>query len=133
MITVADLQDVFNDFAAYCQVQGTGETAPRQVLMVTQALSSGSINSRNNLLSFIDKTTLPRGADWGYGLIWAQDAPEGMNPEIKMTVADSTGQEWSCESAKPVYDIDETTRQKVVVAWRLALRGKQRMVRGGGR
>ena len=133
MIAVADLQDIFNDFSTYCQVQSEGEDAPRQVLMVTQALSSGSINSRNNMLSFIDRTTLPRGADWGYGLIWAQDAPDGMNPEIKMAVTDSTGQEWSCDSAKAVYDIDETARLKVVVAWRLVLRGKQRMVRGGAR
>lgn len=130
MITVADLSDIFADHAAWCEVCGENEDLPRRVLMVVQGLSSGSINSRNNLLAFIDKSILPRGADWGYGLIWADDAPAGMKPETRITVTDSAGQEWSCESAKAVHGIDAATRCKVVLAWRLALRSKQRMVRG---
>lgn len=131
MIAASDLEDIFTDHAECCTLcDCPGEKEARFALMVVRALSSGSINSRNNLLAFIDKSILPRGADWGYGLIWAEDAPEDMNQEIEMTVTDSTGQTWSCESAKAVYDVDETTRLKVVVAWRLALRGKQRMTRG---
>ena len=129
MISAVDLQDVFADHAAWCEVRTDGEDAARQVLMVTQALSSGSINSRKSLLAFIDKSVLPMGADWAYGLIWHADAPEGMRADIRMTVTDSAGQVWSCEAAKAVYDIDPETRRKVTVAWRLALRGKQRMTR----
>ena len=130
MNLASDLEQIVAEFGAFCDVQAAGEAAPRNVRMVVQSLSSGSINSRNNLLSFIDKSSLPRAADWGYGLIMAADAPEGMAPETRVTVTENTGDVWEVESAKAVHDIDETTYQKRVIAWRLALRGKQRMVRG---
>ena len=130
MNLASDLEQLVAEFGALCDVQAAGETAPRNVRMVVQGLSSGSINSRNNLLFFIDKNSLPRAADWGYGLILAADAPEGMNPEMRVTVTESTGEAWEVESAKAVHDVDETTLQKRVIAWRLAMRGKQRMVRG---
>ena len=129
MIAADDLQDVFDDHAECCLLQGKDEPEPRFALAVVQAASSGSLNGRNHMRPFIDTANLPRGADWGYGLIWAEDAPPGMNTEIKMTVTDSTEQEWSCESARAVYDLDGESRQKVLVAWRLVLRGKQRMTR----
>ena len=131
MIAAADLADIFADHAEWCEVQAEGENAPRNVCMVAQAFSSGNIDSRNKALSFIDKSTIPRGADWGYGLMWAADAPADMNAESKLTITDSAGQVYTCEAARPVYDLDADTRKKVCVAWRLALRGKQRMVRGG--
>lgn len=131
MIAIADIADVFRDFAAACHVHVDGEDAPRQVDMITQSLSSGRINTRNNLLAFMDTSTMPAGADWGYGLIRAEDAPAGMTQETKMTVTDSAGRVWRSEAAMAVCDIDPENRRQRIIAWRLALRGKQRMVRGG--
>ncbi len=131
MIAAADLADIFADHAEWCSVQVKGESEARQVLMVAHPFSSGSIDARSKALSFIDKSTLPRGADWGYGLMWAADAPADMNAETQLEIVDSAGQAYAVDAARPVYDIDEATRMKVCVAWRLALRGKQRMVRGG--
>lgn len=130
MNLAADLAEVFADFATWCEVQGKEEDAPRSVFMVVRGQSSGSINSRDNLLAFIDKTTLPRGANWGYGVIMAADAPAGMNEESRLMITDASGEIWECESAKPFYGVNEETHQKELVAWRMALRGKQRMVRG---
>lgn len=126
----ADLQNVFNDWGTWCQVQGEHEAEPRPVLMLVMEQGQGAINSRNNILQFVDTATLPRGATFAYGCLWASDAPPGMSDDAKLTVIDSAGKEWSSLAAKAFYGINPATRQKELVAWRLALRGKQRMVRG---
>jgi hypothetical protein len=130
MIAVADLQDIFNDHGQTCTIQPKGGEA-REAIMVVNQQDAGKASSL--LAPWIDNATLPRSAEWGYGLIWAADAPEGMNAEINMTVTDSTGKVWSVEAARPVYDLDEENRVKVLIAWRLVLRGKQRLTRDGWR
>lgn len=129
MITCADLADIFADHAQWCDVFSCQNEEPRHVLMVVQPISSGNIDSRKNLLAFFDKATMPRGADWGYGLIWAKDAPEAMSEEAKIKVKDSLDKLWTCEAARAVCSLDPQSRKQEIIAWRLALRGKQRMVR----
>jgi hypothetical protein len=137
MITRDDLLDIFIDHAQTCVIQPKGGEA-REVIadgngggVIVNQQDAGKASSL--LAPWIDSATLPRSSEWGYGLIWAADAPEGMNTEANMTVTDSTGKVWSVEAARPVYDLDEDTRVKVLIAWRLVLRGKQRLVRDGWR
>ncbi len=131
MINLAvDFEDVFNDFASCCEIESQGGGEPYFALLVVRGAGSGRIDSRNALAHIVDVSSLPRGADFGYGLMWADDAPVNMNPEAKITIRESTGDTWMVEAARPIYDVDPSTRQKRLVVWRLVLRGKQRMVRG---
>jgi hypothetical protein len=128
---IADiLTDIFAEYAEVCEVAPEGGAEAYPALIVLQGRSVGAINPRNNLLPFLDKKVLPQGADWEYGLIMAADAPQDMQPVTRLTVIDSTGRKLSCEAAQPVYELDRETRVKSVVAWRMAMRGKQRAIRG---
>jgi hypothetical protein len=125
------IHDIFQDRASACTIQADGESKPRAILAVFHGRSTGKINPRNKALAFVDNSALPAGADWEYGLIMAADAPEGMAPDTRLTIVDqAVGRVLTCEAAEPVYDLDLETRERFIVAWRLALRGKQRMGRG---
>ena len=124
------LSSIFDDWAALCTIRTDDkDQQPHEVWAVLYQRSTGRIDSRR--MPFMNPGSLPSGADWEYGLIMAEDAPEGMTPETRLSLVEwGTGRILSCEAAEPVYDLDRDTRERIVVAWRLALRCKQRMVRG---
>jgi hypothetical protein len=124
MFSTDDIQEIVNDFGSRCQV----EQVARPVFMILYPLSSGHISSRLNALQFVDKTTLPRGADWAYGLILAEDAPPAV-ADARLKVTDNLGAVWNAESVKALLGVDDGG-MKYVIAWRLALRGTQHGVRG---
>lgn len=117
------------DMGSLCTITAQG-AAPREARMIISALSSGGINARAGALSFVDKSTLPPAADYGYGLLLAADAPEGMRADAHLHIADSLGRNWENMGAKPISAADENGLLQIV-AWRISLRGGQRMaVRG---
>lgn len=129
MSIAALISDLMEEHGTACHIKGPADAAPRPVVMLVNATSSGGIHSRYSALSFVDKSTLQRGADWGYGLLLGEDAPEDMEPQTRLIITDSLGGQWECEAAKAITEINPETRCLYVVAWRLALRGKQRAVR----
>ena len=67
-------------------------------------------------------------ADWGYGLMLAEDAPADMSEAPRFDLLDGMGQRWRTEAARMVIDRDENGMPHLV-AWRLLLRGTQRATR----
>jgi hypothetical protein len=124
------LNDIFEDYAEECTVLPSKHAQTYPALVVLQSRSSGALNPRNNLFAFMDKKAMPGGADWEYGLIMACDAPQDMQTTTELTIFDSTGCKLICDAAQPVHELDPETRRKTVVAWRMALRGRQRGIRG---
>jgi hypothetical protein len=129
MFTAGEIQDVIDDYGTICEIIDKETAQSQDKKIVVRSISTGSINTRMDILSFADKSSLPRGADYGYALIMAGDAPENMRPEIKLVIIDNLGGVWTTEAAKPLYGIDKNSL-KYVIAWRVLLRGKQRAVRG---
>lgn len=130
MNIAADLQEIMADLGTACRLKGPTDAEPFPLDMIVRPIGNGRIDSRNGLAGFVDVASLPRGADFGYGLLLAADAPEGMHEEIKLTITDSMGRQWTSEAASPLCDTNPETRVAFVVGWRLILRGKQRMTRG---
>lgn len=118
------------DFGSLCFVRAENESAPRDVVMLVRQMGTGGVLKLQRHLPFLDAGSVPAGADWGYGLMLSEDAPEGMRDTTRLTITESSGETWTCEAARPVHDIDPQTRAKIVAAWRLALRGTQRMTGG---
>jgi hypothetical protein len=129
MIVSDTVIDAIDEFGAIFGVCGDGDTVTRPVRMIVRIVSTGTISPRNAALSFADKSVLPSGADWSYGLILSGDAPDGMHQTAHITITDSDGAQYRCEQAMPIYNVyDDGARE--LIAWRLLLRGTQRMRRG---
>lgn len=65
-----------------CMVEAPG-AEPREVRMIARPSYGSALDPRNRLLAWADTANMPRGADWGYGLMLAADAPEGMDGNRK--------------------------------------------------
>ena len=125
-----DIAQVIADFGSLCVVQAEGQEPMPECMILVRRMSSGKIETRRNVFPFFDLQTAPRGADWAYGLMLAEDAPANMHEKMRLTVVDSDGEKYRCDAASPMLSVDFETRKKTVVAWRMALRGVQGMVRG---
>lgn len=131
-MTADDIAEIIHDPdgpASLCRVEAPG-TEPRNVRMIARPSYGSLLDPRNRLLAWADSASMPRGADWGYGLALAGDMPDGMTESTSFVVVDGTGQRWRVESAKPILETEQESGVLRAVAWRLALRGTQRAVRG---
>ncbi len=127
-----DIAEIIHDPdgpASLCNVEAP-DAEPRPVRMIARPSYGSVLDPRNRLLAWADTANMPRGADWGYGLMLAADAPEGMTETTSFSVVDGTGRRWRVEAARPVLETEQESGALRAVAWRLALRGTQRAVRG---
>ena len=121
-----DLAQVIGDLGTYVTIDPEGEN--RTVYMVCRQHYGGSGDIRNKLLAWADASGIPPGANWGYGLMLAEDAPADMSESPRFDLLDGIGQRWRTEAARMVIDRDGNGTPRLV-AWRLLLRGTQRAVR----
>lgn len=84
---------------------------------------------RPKILAWASADDLPRGADWGYGLIMAYDLPRPLTADARGKITDARGHVWRIEAAKPIVETDPETGALENIAWRFALRGTQRATR----
>lgn len=127
-----DLAEIIADpegAASLCEVALEGYECFCCRMIARPAYGTGR-DPRPKLLAWANADDLPRGADWGYGLILADDLP-GMITEIaRGKITDGRGYVWRIEAAKPIVETDAETGALKNVAWRMALRGTQRAMRG---
>lgn len=71
-----DLAQAIGDLGTYVTLDPDGEA--RTVYMVCRQNYGGVDSIRNKLLAWADSASIPPGADWGYGLMLAEDAPADM-------------------------------------------------------
>lgn len=121
-----DLAQVIGDLGTYVTLDPEGEA--RTVYMVCRQNYGGVDSIRNKLLAWADSASIPPGADWGYGLMLAEDAPTDMSEAPRFDLLDGMGKRWRTEAARMVIDRDENGMPHLV-AWRLLLRGTQRATR----
>lgn len=121
-----DLAQVIDDLGTCVTLDPDGEA--RTVYMVCRQNYGGVDNIRNKLLAWADSAGIPSGADWGYGLMLATDAPADMSESPRFDLLDGVGRRWRTEAARMVIDRDENGMPHLV-AWRLLLRVTQRATR----
>lgn len=127
-----DLAEIIHDPegpACLCTLELPG-LEPFGVLMIARPSYGGDLDPRGKLFAWAGSGDMPRGADWGYGLVLASDLPAALEETSAGKVTDGRGCVWRIEAAKPVLETDPESRELRAVAWRLALRGTQRATRG---
>lgn len=127
-----DLAEIIHDPegpASLCTLELPG-LEPFGALMIVRPSYGGDLDPRGKLFAWAGSGDMPRGADWGYGLVLASDLPVALEETTVGKVTDSRGYVWRVEAARPVLETDPESRELRAVAWRLALRGTQRATRG---
>lgn len=127
MIAV-DLADIIVDEdgpACVCSLAFKGAEEPLSIRMICRASYGSNLDPRGKLLAWLDDASMPRGADWGYGLALAKDLPSDMSQSVQGDITDAAGNVWRIEAARPILDVNCTT----IAAWRFALSGLRRVVR----
>lgn len=129
MIDYPDVEQVIAAFGSLCSVANTdtGETRDG-VRMVVRDETRGRARTGDIFSRIVDGLEERRGATYGYGLLLANDAPQGMNEKTRLTVTDSLAREWHMDTARAVMKSDAATGELKVVAWRLVLWRQQRAV-----
>lgn len=126
-----DLAEIIADAegpASLCEVSLEGYECFCCRMIARPAYGTGR-DPRPKLLAWASADDMPRGADWGYGLILADDLPGPLGDAVRGRITDARGHVWRIEAAKPIVEADPETGALLNVAWRLALRGTQRAAR----
>ncbi|MFQ8888729.1 MAG: hypothetical protein ACLR7Z_10700 [Bilophila wadsworthia] len=119
-----DLAQAIGDLGTYVTLDPDGEA--RTVYMVCRQNYGGVDAYATSCWRGRTPPAFP-GADWGYGLMLAEDARRTC-PAPRFDLLDGMGQRWRTEAARMVIDRDENGMPHLV-AWRLLLRGTQRATR----
>lgn len=124
-----DVRGVIRDQGSFVELtESGGETRTVFMVCLKQYTGGNTPSMRRKLMDWADSSSMPTGASYGYGLLMASDAPEGMDEKTKLTLTDSLGQSWRTDAAGPIVDRKQDGTLEVV-AWRLLLRGTQRGMR----
>lgn len=130
MIAWSVVMQALASFGGWCFVAVKGQAdPPREVFMVVRSEGQGKPRQGSVINTMVARENQRDNASLGYGLIRAEDAPEGMTRKTKLCIVDSLGRNWESDAALEVADTDPETGNLVIAAWRLALWHKQSTVK----